>query len=136
MELTNDPHGNLAFVKALARDRLQVEPRPVASVGDILGGFSQSRILVAEKFTGELQCINAGGAFSVQHGRSDQSAGYVFSLENGHGLSASIFGDGKIEVTLLSQDSRKVQVDFDGLAGELRRLESLDQGPFYRVPKG
>lgn len=137
--LENDPTGNLvfvdAFVDALVEGRAQFSPRAVDSVVSIFGGFGQSRILIDEQFTGELQSVNANGSFSVSNGSPDQSAGYVFETDNGHGLSAQIFGDGKIVVTLLSQGAREIVTDFDGLVEQLNIMNGLDMGPYHQVSK-
>ena len=128
--LENDVTGNQGIVDTLAAGKAQFPPRPVSSVACIFGGFSQWRILVSGRFTGDLQFVNANGSFSVTNGRADQSARYVFATENGHGLFADIFGDGRIVVTLLSQDNRRLEVDFDGLVEQLMNLSLLEKGPF------
>lgn len=133
--LENDPTGNKAIVDALAEGRTQFPPKAVDSVVSIFGGFGQSRILIDEQFTGELQSVNANGSFSVTNGSPDQSAGYVFGTDNGHSLFAKIFGGGKIVITLLSQSAREIETDFDGLVEQLNIINGLDIGPFYRVPK-
>lgn len=133
--LENDPTGNQAIVDALVESHAQCSPRAVDSVNDIFGGFGESRILIDEQFTGELHSVKANGSFSVRNGSPDHSAGYVFGTDNGHGLSAEIFGDGKIVVTLLSQGSREIETDFYGLVEQLNTMNGLDIGPYYRVPK-
>jgi hypothetical protein len=135
IRLENDPTGNKAIIDALVEGRAQFPPRAVDSVVSIFGGFGKSRILIDEQFTGELRSVNANGSFSVSNGSPDQSARYVFGTDNGHGLSAEIFGDGKIVVTLLSQGAREIETDFDGLVEQLNIMNGLDSGPYYRGPK-
>ena len=134
LEEGRDPHGNIAFVRELADTRMEFPPREVDSVASLYGGFGQSKILVAGEYEGFKHATN-GGHLNVTPGSSSQSAHYLFSLENGHGLGAEIFGDGKIVLTFMSQGNETVESDFEGLVKALGDLNRLDAGPFRAVKR-